>query len=867
MDFPEIPDLAAIPTGDMPGDKVQITEQHVAKAQAIFPRLWELLQPLLAESPHRRAVVAVHGGSGVGKSETGSLLAYYLNARGVGAYVLSGDNYPRRIPRYNDAERLRVFRTGGLAGLVTKGEYDDSVRDALAGLQEAGTDADPALVAVHPWLRTYQKAGRKALTGYLGSDKEIDFAEVNRIIAAFKDGAPTLLLKRMGRTENELWYDSVDMSGVQVIVVEWTHGNNDNVRGVDIPILLNSTPEETLAHRRSRARDGAVDSPFTTMVLELEQALLHSQAHKAKIILAKTGELLDYDAYLRRMGKDLPGAGPMLNVYPDSVGGTVADLVAFIREPALRDVFQSMYMLPSIFNTDLDRGFSVIDYGLNELYASVEDLEALQDEGIDFKFDFILNHASVLSAPFQDILARGERSAYKDFFIDWNAFWAGHGEMTPEGYIEPDPELIKDMFFRKPGLPILMVRLPDGTEKPYWNTFYQEVRYPRVDAQDLMAASALQYASADLLAHRVNAALDAGAAPADADFSGFESHKAAVVDLLESRRKYLGQMDLNIKSPLVWDFYSDTLATLAGYGAQIVRLDAFAYAPKEPGEKNFLNDPGTWDLLDRVKQLADRHGVKLLPEIHSRYEEGIHETISSKGFMTYDFFLPGLLIDAFERNDATTLRRWISDILDKGIRTVNMLGCHDGIPLLDLKGLLSDDEIDALIETVKGRGGYVKDLHGQKKMYYQVNATYYSALGEDDARLLLARAIQLFMPGKPQVWYLDLFAGKNNHAAVEKAGSGGHKEINRTNLTMTDVAEGLTKPVVLQQLELLRFRNTCPAFGFDAECQVGDTAADRLSLAWRRNGHQAALEANLSEHTFTITAADAAGKETFRFAL
>ena len=93
MDFPEIPDLAAIPTGDMPGDKVQITQQHVAKAQAISPRLWELLQPLLAESPHRRAVVAVHGGSGVGKSETGSLLAYYLNARGVGAYVLSRGNY------------------------------------------------------------------------------------------------------------------------------------------------------------------------------------------------------------------------------------------------------------------------------------------------------------------------------------------------------------------------------------------------------------------------------------------------------------------------------------------------------------------------------------------------------------------------------------------------------------------------------------------------------------------------------------------------------------------------------------------------------------------------------------------------------
>ena len=73
MEFPVIPDLDAIPTGDMPGDKVQITQGHVDKAQSIFPRLWELLQPLLADDG--RAVVAVHGGSGVGKSEIGSLLA------------------------------------------------------------------------------------------------------------------------------------------------------------------------------------------------------------------------------------------------------------------------------------------------------------------------------------------------------------------------------------------------------------------------------------------------------------------------------------------------------------------------------------------------------------------------------------------------------------------------------------------------------------------------------------------------------------------------------------------------------------------------------------------------------------------------
>ena len=234
--------------------------------------------------------------------------------------------------------------------------------------------------------------------------------------------------------------------------------------------------------------------------------------------------------------------------------------------------------------------------------------------------------------------------------------------------------------------------------------------------------------------------------------------------------------------------------------------------------------------------------------------------LAEKGFLTYDFFLPGLLIDALDRRDASTLKRWIGELLAKDIHTVNMLGCHDGIPLLDLKGLLDEERIQALIATIVGRGGYVKDLHGAKNLYYQVNATYYSALGESDARLLLARAaVQLFMPGKPQVWYLDLFAGKNDHAAVERAGSGGHKEINRTNLGADDIAAGLQVPVVQRQLELLRFRNTFGAFGFDAECEVADTGAERLLVTWRKGGLSATLDADLVSETFTITATGADG--------
>lgn len=546
----------------------------------------------------------------------------------------------------------------------------------------------------------------------------------------------------------------------------------------------------------------------------------------------------------------------MLNAYPDSIGGTLEDIVEVLKTEDVKGAFDSFYILPSVFNTDLDRGFSVIDYSINEQLASRQAIEDIKNLGINLKLDFILNHLSVLSPQFQDIIENGEESKYKDFFINWNKFWDGHGKMTEDGYIQPDPEVIKDMFFRKPGLPILMVRFPDGKDVPYWNTFYQEVRYDKVDAQDLMkmarkAGVKMQYITADTLAAKINAEIENGKKPSEMDFTGFENVKDIVIDGLEASRKYLGQMDLNIQSDLVWEYYDTVLKTLAEYGAKIVRLDAFAYAPKAVGEKNFMNEPSTWETLQKVQDIADKYSLSLLPEIHASYGEKTYETLAGKGYMTYDFFLPGLLIDALESQNGQHLADWALEMKQNGIDTVNMLGCHDGIPLLDLKGILPEERIQKLIDIVVGRGGYVKDLHGAKNMYYQVNATYYSALGEDDKKMLLARAIQMFMPGKPQVWYLDLFLGKNDHEAVKRAGVGGHKEINRTNLSPEDIRERLTWPAVQEQLKLLKFRKECPAFGFDADFEVL-VDGSLLTMTWENQGAKATLKANLADYSYEI---------------
>ena len=117
---------------------------------------------------------------------------------------------------------------------------------------------------------------------------------------------------------------------------------------------------------------------------------------------------------------------PMLNAYPDSLGGNLGDIVTLLKTEAMQDVFSSFYILPSLYHSDLDRGFSVIDYDLNEQLADREDLDQLKNMEIDLKLDFILNHASrkvneELILMYRDIgeyiSVQSENAEYGDAFV------------------------------------------------------------------------------------------------------------------------------------------------------------------------------------------------------------------------------------------------------------------------------------------------------------------------------------------------------------------------------------------------------------------------------------------------------------------
>ncbi|WP_278034803.1 glycosidase [Flavobacterium nitratireducens] len=555
--------------------------------------------------------------------------------------------------------------------------------------------------------------------------------------------------------------------------------------------------------------------------------------------------------------------GVMLNAYPDSIGEKFSDTVDMLKMNEFKDVFSLLYVLPTFFNSDLDRGFSIIDYNINKDLVNPKDLKDLNELNIKLKFDIVLNHLSVASPQFKDLLQHGNESKFKDFFINWNEFWEGNGIKNDDGIVIPEPEFLDKLFMRKSGLPILKVRFPDGTEQPYWNTFYQQVTYNPITVQDLQNIKGLTEAQSLFIVTKINEAIAHNQDFTTVNFEDCSALKQEIVAIVEQKRSYLGQMDVNATSPLVWDFYEETLKKLNGYGCNILRLDAFAYLHKQVGESNFFNKPGTWEYLERIKQIAQKNDLILLPEIHAEYGLHLHDEVANEGYYIYDFFLPGLTIHTIENKTSKALLSWAKEIVAKGYKTVNMLGCHDGIPVLDLKGkevngvynkgLLEDAEIESIMNKIMERGGRVKNLYdpsGKKISYYQINATFFSALGEEEQKLLLARVIQMFMPGIPQVWYLDIFAGKNNYEAADNGGSAGHKEINRTTLSMLDIERGLETEVVKKQLEIIRLRNTSNAFL--GQVEINDTIDEVIDIKWVNGDAVVHLKANLQTTGFTI---------------
>jgi len=252
-------------------------------------------------------------------------------------------------------------------------------------------------------------------------------------------------------------------------------------------------------------------------------------------------------------------------------------------------------------------------------------------------------------------------------------------------------------------------------------------------------------------------------------------------------------------------------------------------------------EPEIYETLDWLIATAGEHDLVVLPEVHDDY--ATHQKLSARGYWTYDFVMPGLLLHAFETADVTRLADHLAHSPE---RQFTMLDCHDGIPVRpDLDGILKPAEMVALADGVLATGGNVNRILGDAGGgvdVHQLNCTYYSALDADDDRYLVARAIQLFARGVPQLYYVGLLAGQNDHDAVARAGEG--RAINRHDYTDAEIEEALRRPLVGRILELVRLRRNHPAFEGKLKVTVEDVSL--LRLTWHHGSDIAELMADVA---------------------
>jgi glucosylglycerate phosphorylase len=268
------------------------------------------------------------------------------------------------------------------------------------------------------------------------------------------------------------------------------------------------------------------------------------------------------------------------------------------------------------------------------------------------------------------------------------------------------------------------------------------------------------------------------------------------------------QIDLNAANPDVLLELVKVLLFYIQQGAQFIRLDAIAFLWKQLGT-TCIHLPETHTIIQLLRDVLDAAAPETIlitetnvPHIEnlSYFGDGTNEAQ-----MVYQFALPPLILHTLATGNATQLTQWAETIERVGERTTffNFTASHDGVGLRPVQGILSDADVEALVQRTLAHGGYVsyKSNSDGTQSPYELNITYFDAITAPQisakqpqiavSRFIVSQAMMLAVIGVPGIYFHSLFGSRNDHQGV--VASTRFRSINREKLDadqlLSEVAE------------------------------------------------------------------------------
>ena len=292
------------------------------------------------------------------------------------------------------------------------------------------------------------------------------------------------------------------------------------------------------------------------------------------------------------------------------------------------------------------------------------------------------------------------------------------------------------------------------------------------------------------------------------------------------------QVDLNFQNQDVLLEIIETLLFYVSRGAQLIRLDAIAYLWKEIGT-SCIHLPQTHRIIQLFRSVLDDVAphVLLITETNVPHTDNISYFGNGRNEaqMVYNFALPPLVLHTIHSGSARILSEWAARLKLPSSETTffNFLASHDGIGINPARGILAEEEIDAMVERAVQHGGLVSYKHivGGAQIPYELNINYFDALSDPRAveslstqidRFMIAQAIMLALVGVPGIYFQSLFGSRSWREGVDLTGR--NRTINRQKFDLPSFERELTDGSSLRHQvfhrysQLLRARSASSAF-------------------------------------------------------